>query len=45
MPVNTECDKYAIRVYTVEPGYNYIGLSDTSYITSRVLWYQLIPHR
>jgi hypothetical protein len=29
---------------TVEPGYNDIGLSDTSYITSDILWYQLIPH-
>jgi hypothetical protein len=30
--------------YTVEPGYNDIGLCDTSSITSYVLWYQLIPH-
>jgi hypothetical protein len=30
--------------YTVEPGYNDIGLYDTSSITSRILWYQLIPH-
>ena len=29
---------------TVEPGYNDIGLSDTSSITSDILWYQLIPH-
>ena len=29
---------------TVEPGYNDIGLSDTSSITSRVLWYQFVPH-
>jgi len=30
--------------YTAEPGYNNFGLSDTSSITSRILWYQLIPH-
>jgi hypothetical protein len=30
--------------YTVEPGYNSIGLSDTSSIASDILWYQLIPH-
>jgi hypothetical protein len=29
---------------TVEPGYNDIGLYDTSHIASDVLWYQLIPH-
>jgi hypothetical protein len=29
---------------TVKPGYNDIGLSDNSYITSHVLWYQLIAH-
>jgi hypothetical protein len=29
---------------TVEPVYNDIGLYDTSYITSDILWYQLIPH-
>ena len=29
---------------TVEPVYNDIGLCDTSYITSDILWYQLIPH-
>ena len=29
---------------TVEPGYNDIGLYDTSPITSDILWYQLIPH-
>jgi hypothetical protein len=28
----------------VEPGYNDIGLYDTSPITSDILWYQLIPH-
>jgi len=27
----------------VEPGYN-IGLYDTSFIVSDILWYQLIPH-
>jgi hypothetical protein len=29
---------------TVEPGYNDIDLSDTSSITSDILYYQLIPH-
>jgi hypothetical protein len=29
---------------TVEPGYNDIGLCDTSSIASDILWYQLIPH-
>jgi hypothetical protein len=29
---------------TVEPGYNNIGLYDTSSITSNILWYQLITH-
>ena len=29
---------------TVEPGYNDIGLNETSPITSGILWYQLIPH-
>jgi hypothetical protein len=29
---------------TVEPGYNDIGLYDTSSITSDILWYQLIRH-
>jgi len=28
----------------VEPGYNNIGLFDTSYITSKVLSHQMIPH-
>jgi hypothetical protein len=32
------------KVHTVEPGYNDIGLCDTSSITSYILWYQLIPH-
>ena len=30
--------------YSVEPGYNDIGLYDTSSITSNVLLYQLIPN-
>jgi hypothetical protein len=30
--------------YTVEPGYNDIGLYDTPSIASGILWYQLIPH-
>ena len=30
--------------YTVELGYNDIGLYDISCITSDILWYQLIPH-
>ena len=29
--------------YTVEPGYNDIGLYDTPSILSVILWYQLIP--
>jgi hypothetical protein len=29
----------------VEPGYNDIGLHDTSSIASDILWHQLIPHR
>ena len=28
----------------IEPGYNDIGLSDTSSIAPDILWYQLIPH-
>jgi hypothetical protein len=31
--------KIEIEVYTVEPGYNDIGLCDNSSITSDVLWY------
>jgi hypothetical protein len=31
-------------IYRVEPGYNGIGLYDTSSIVSDILWYQLIPH-
>ena len=30
--------------YTVEPGYNDIGLYDTPHITSDILWYQSVPH-
>jgi hypothetical protein len=29
---------------TIEPGYNNIGLYDTSPIVSDILWYQLIRH-
>jgi hypothetical protein len=29
--------------YTVDPGYNDIGLYDISSIASDILWYQLIP--
>jgi hypothetical protein len=29
---------------TVKPGYNDIGLCDTTYIPSDILWYQLTPH-
>jgi len=28
----------------VEPSYNSIGLCDTTYIASHILWYRLIPH-
>jgi hypothetical protein len=28
----------------VEPGYNGIGLCDTSSVASDILWYQLNPH-
>jgi len=30
-------------INTVKPGYNDIGLCDTSSIPSDILWYQLIP--
>jgi hypothetical protein len=30
--------------WTLEPGYNDIGLSGTPHLTSDILWYQLIPH-
>jgi len=33
-----------VFVYTLEPCYNDIGLRDTTYIASDILWYQLIPH-
>jgi hypothetical protein len=29
---------------TADPGYNDIGLCDTSSIASDILWYPLIPH-
>jgi hypothetical protein len=32
-------------ISTVEPGYNDIGLYDTSPIASDVLWYQLLLRR
>jgi hypothetical protein len=31
-------------VYTVEPGYNDVGLYDTSSVALDTRWYQLIPH-
>jgi hypothetical protein len=39
------CGSHCFRIilYTVEPGYNDIGLYDTSSIASDFLWYQLIP--
>jgi hypothetical protein len=33
-----------LAINTVEPGYNDIGLYDTSSTASDILWYQLIPH-
>ena len=33
-----------LTVITIEPVYNDIVFYDTSYITSDILWYQLIPH-
>jgi hypothetical protein len=33
-----------LNVVTAEPGYNDIGLYDTSRIASDILWYQWIPH-
>jgi hypothetical protein len=30
--------------FTIEPVYNDIRLCDTSYITSDILWFQLISH-
>jgi hypothetical protein len=36
------CYSQVLRVlYTVEPGYNDIGLYDTSSIASDILWYQV----
>ena len=35
---------YSGVVSTVEPGYNDIGLYDTSFIASDILRYKLIPH-
>jgi hypothetical protein len=35
---------YTKRHITIELGYNDIGLYDTSFIASDILWYQLIPH-
>jgi hypothetical protein len=32
------------KKYKVEPGYNDIGLRDTSSITLDILWYQLLSH-
>ena len=32
------------KKYKVEPGYNDIGLRNTSFIPSDILLYQLIPH-
>jgi len=45
-----DCSALPCRRFTfvkkteAEPGYNDIGLRDTSSITSDILWYQLIPH-
>ena len=33
---------FFFQVYTVEPGYNNIGLRDTSSIASAILQYQLL---
>jgi hypothetical protein len=33
------------KISTVEPGYNDIGLYDTSSIASDILWYELITPR
>jgi hypothetical protein len=38
------CKNYTKDKITIQPGYNNIGLRDTSSITSDVPWYQLIPH-
>jgi hypothetical protein len=34
---------YLVFLSRVEPGYNDIGLCDTSSIASYILWYQLTP--
>jgi len=33
------------NIYTVEFGYNNLGLCDTSVIALHIQWYQLIPHK
>ena len=33
-----------VYVNTVEPFYNDIGIYEPPYITTDILWYQLIPH-
>ena len=38
------CIYNVCHTYTFLPGYNDIGLFDTSSITTDILWYQLIPH-
>jgi hypothetical protein len=39
-----ETCRSGIFLNTVKPGYNDIGLYDTSPTASDILWYQLIPH-
>jgi hypothetical protein len=36
------CVCVCVCTHTVEPGYNDIGLCDTSSVASDILWYQLI---
>jgi len=36
--------KYIVLQYTVETGYNDIGFSYTSHITSDIMIYQLVPN-
>jgi hypothetical protein len=38
------CVRCVQHAYTVDPGYNDIGLRDTSSNASDILYYQLIPH-
>jgi hypothetical protein len=38
------CSMVSTLLITVEPGYNDIGLRETSSIASDILSYQLIPH-